>query len=382
MATRVSRRKLLLSSIFGVAFSAAPGAITSISNLTVGRAFAQNLAVEKDPIKYYWNKKLSELASVEPFNCSDEDKERHQIYCAVVFSILYGYFNGNRRGEVGEYPMRAKQKASGLGTNSRYSGGYYFGHNICAIAVDEDGEIIDFDFNNAELLNDSTQHAEVRLIRRLFSLADAYEKNKTDTLTSVAADMHRDYNKTLNNITIYTSMESCAQCSGMMTLANIPKVVYLQSDPTQYQIGKIMFRLSRPVGQMNGGGAPRPISGKEIGFMLTDKIDKSYEDYRSSVGSTFPKQAFYKPPGSESDSSRWNITQSITSFVCTDVAMDHFADGRALLNKAVLKYPDFRPVLTNTRQTNQKIFSNNEVLNSARNFVEYSLTKGKRGISR
>ena len=269
--SRLSRRRFVKNSVAGAAFASVSTNIAEIFSSHNGIAKAQDVFHAKDPIKYYWDKKLSEVLSLESYKCSFEEKERHQIYCMTVFSLLHGYFNGNRRGELGEYPMRAKQKISSAGTESRYSGGFYSGHNICAIAVDEDGEIIDFDFNAAELLNDSTQHAEVRLIRRLFSLADVYETREDSALLPNAAVMTRDYNKTLDDVTIYTSMESCAQSSGTMTLANIPRVVYVQADPTQYEIGRLMYRLSRPVGQTGGPGAPRPIAGNEIDFSLTER---------------------------------------------------------------------------------------------------------------
>ena len=119
----------------------------------------------------------------------------------------------------------------------------YFGHNIACIAVDENGEIIDFDFNHNELYNSSAEHAEARLVRRIFSLNQAYDHWQTHG----AGESFIPYANVFNGVTIYTSLESCAQCSGIMTLANMLRVVYLQSDPGQYLVGNILYNLSRPV---------------------------------------------------------------------------------------------------------------------------------------
>src|SRR3981189_2447238 len=42
----------------------------------------------------------------------------------------------------------------------------YLGHNIACIAVDGNGEIIDFDFNHNDLFRSSAEHAESRMVRR------------------------------------------------------------------------------------------------------------------------------------------------------------------------------------------------------------------------
>ena len=50
----------------------------------------------------------------------------------------------------------------------------YLGHNIAAIAVSPTGRIVDFDFNHNELFNSSAEHAEARLLRRLFALGKQF----------------------------------------------------------------------------------------------------------------------------------------------------------------------------------------------------------------
>ena len=84
-----------------------------------------------------------------------------------------------------------------------------------------------------------------------------------------------------------------------MALANVKQVVFLQPDPTQYMIGKIMYRLSRPVGKEGGSGAPRPISGTEVGMTATQRLSDDYKSFKAKVGTGPSQTPFYKPPGSE-----------------------------------------------------------------------------------
>ncbi len=127
-----------------------------------------------DPEKglgYYWNQPVSALATVQPNALSEGAAERHRLYSLMTFALIHAYFNGNKNGLEGEYPWRAKQRRA----NGTYEGESYIGHNIACIAVDENGEIVDFDFNHNEMFNSSVEHAEARLIKRIFSLNQIYD---------------------------------------------------------------------------------------------------------------------------------------------------------------------------------------------------------------
>ena len=86
-----------------------------------------------------------------------------------------------------------------------------------------------------------------RIVRRLFSLTDVFDSWKTGERIG---DRSRAFS--LQNVTLYTSLESCAQCSGVMSLGGVKQVVYLQNDFTAYMIGNIMFNLSNPVAGLPG----------------------------------------------------------------------------------------------------------------------------------
>ena len=46
------------------------------------------------------------------------------------------------------------------------------------------------------------------------------------------------------NVTVYTSLEPCSQCAGIMALGRVREVVYLQTDPGMYSISNILRRLT------------------------------------------------------------------------------------------------------------------------------------------
>ncbi|MGN6812127.1 MAG: hypothetical protein ACTHMP_14755, partial [Thermomicrobiales bacterium] len=178
---------------------------------------------------------------------TDEVKERHLIFALLLMALVEDQWDQNTRDKPG--------------------GGREFveGQNIGAIAVDSFGRVIDFDFNHNLLFNSSLEHAEARLLRRLFTLtlyddlkrpvsaaglspeavadwvrqelwlgidqpeaAGAFRRvddapagppplpNDFGMQDTPSTTIHRDliYTKVLPEFTIYTSLEPCAQCSG------------------------------------------------------------------------------------------------------------------------------------------------------------------------
>ena len=130
-----------------------------------------------------------------------------------------------------------------------------------------------------EVVEIQKEHAEARLVRRLYSLAQiseawpapvathdsTSEKRRAvavslgNASTTANADPGKKSYASLKEVTIYTSLESCAQCSGIMALAAVKQVVYLQTDPGTYWIGRILWNLTADPMR-----APLPISGDMI----------------------------------------------------------------------------------------------------------------------
>lgn len=316
------------------------------------------------PIARKWTSPLSEVATLGPLGATEQEKERHRIHSLLLFALMRRYFNGNRNGPRGTYPWRENQRED----DGRYAGGDYLGHNIGALAVDGTGEVIDFDFNHNQLFNSSAEHAEARLIRRVFSLTQLYD----DWQTRKPSDppRTRGYSTLLSDVTVYTSLESCAQCSGVMALGQVGQVVYLQRDPGTYHIGNIMWNLTaREV----GGGekaqikatAPRPIPGSEIDFSYFDELNELYRDYYGAVRT----KPFHEWKGKK------DKTSALTAFLCTDAALGVFERARKEflgLTKGKLAHPKYKPKKAGAK-------TNQEVLALAVQFHDYASDVGRRG---
>ena len=94
------------------------------------------------------------------------------------------------------------------------------GHNVGSVLVDGDGKIVYWARNSNHITKNGTQHGEVRLILGYLSDFQTYN---------------------LPGYTVYTTLEPCVQCSGMMKMVSMKRVVYGQSDPG---FGKALERLS------------------------------------------------------------------------------------------------------------------------------------------
>jgi tRNA(Arg) A34 adenosine deaminase TadA len=336
------------------------------------------------PLAKLWARPLGEVIGLAPTaDLRPEWQERHRIYSLLTLALLAAYFNGNNRGPQGTYPWRERQVEG-----DHYRGGAYLGHNIAAVAVDPAGRVIDFDFNHNEIFNSSVEHAESRLLRRLFSLANLREDWSPPTevaLRDVDArggpmgagapgDLNaphvptHPYGSLLSGYTIYTSLESCAQCSGIMTLARLKQVVYCQRDPGQYMIGFLMATLGMSTG--TGGRSyppPVPIAGDTIGLEQFGALEKAFGAFRSGLR----RRAYYVSPGG-----RPERTASITSFLCTDLALEIFEASRAQLDGLQLAHPRFPE---ERKGWPENTLSNQQALGHARAFLEYAIEFGRRG---
>jgi len=242
----------------------------------------------------------------------------------------------------------------------------YVGHNIACVAVDGNGEIIDFDFNHNNFFRSSAEHAESRMVRRLFSLTDIFDSWKTGDRIG---DKSRAFS--LQNVTLYTSLESCAQCSGVMSLGGVKQVVYLQNDFTAYMIGNIMFNLANPVSGLPG--APIPIPASEVGLQqfkaLNDANLAFMKDIQDAKNRNDATRAFFVSP----DKTFVDYDPDITSFLCTDVARDLLEEGGKQLDAMTLKFP------TAKHPNERDVLSNQECLEEARSFFKYADLEGYRG---
>jgi tRNA(Arg) A34 adenosine deaminase TadA len=341
-----------------------------------------------DPLAQFWHKNVSHLIEVKlPQELSREAiQERHRIYMLLLMAIVTRFWNGNNDGPLGIYPFREAQKATDQGTKPncvRYRGDMnasddaqriswdrYLGHNIACVAVDGKGEILDFDFNHNAIFRSSVEHAETRVVRRLFSLTDLPDDWKTGQPIP-----EKSRAIALKGVTIYTSLESCAQCSGVMSLGRVKQVVYLQNDPGAYRIGNIMYNLAgnEPPDPDGDGSAlaALPIAASAIGLPYLDDLNRKYDRFRDQQGDAEKKkekaQAYFQP----CTASPVNYTTSITSFLCTDMALNVFRNGANEFHSMALKQEAF--------QNQPDSWSNAECLAEAKRFFQYVDVEGFRG---
>jgi tRNA(Arg) A34 adenosine deaminase TadA len=309
------------------------------------------------PLKARWAEPLGAVASAPSLDLTDGHAERHRTYCLLLMALLAHHWTPLKHGRRGRYPWCA---ASDGGPALLPE---YLGHNIAALGVDGNGRVIDFEFNHNALFDSSAEHAEVRLVRRLYSLARVSDSWGA---TTVAGRGRRAATKYLNlsDVTVYTSLESCSQCSGAMMLARVKEVVYLQTDPTAYWIGRILHNLSD-----DGLRAPLPIAGAEVGLDHFAELDAAYARFKAGVCDARP---FYVSEAGEAD-----VTTSMTSFLCTEDARAIFQRGadhfRELAQGRALEHPGYRPPDVLDALTNA------DVVAEADDFLRYAVAHGSRG---
>ncbi len=165
------------------------------------------------------------------------------------------------------------------------------GHNIGSILVAPNGQIVNWARNCNAALSNGTQHGEVRLMSGYLNRVGGY---------------------TLKEHTIYTTLEPCAQCSGMMILCSIKRTVYGQTDPG---FGKAIERLtldSKKWNEMGYKPYPREVISDRSKTKYCEYLDEAYEE----------------------------VGGSITEFLLTEKAKSIFSSSLEELHNYNLKYPE------------------------------------------
>jgi tRNA(Arg) A34 adenosine deaminase TadA len=407
---KVNRRDFIATTTAAAGAASALGAAVSVP------ASAQSLLAPPPgfdtqvPLIENWNRQLGDLVDVTTGLRRDAPelgdpavRDRHKIFCYLLMKLIVRFWNGNKKGPLGTYPLRQAQldRPQLPEKPQRYRGEMianpgglrvnwdrYLGHNIACIAVDGNGEIIDFDFNHNDFFRSSAEHAESRMVRRLFSLTDVFDGWKTGKKLS-----DKPHLASLNDVTLYTSLESCAQCSGVMSLAGVRQIIYLQNDFTAYKIGNLMYNLANrgagvdsrgnPILDWKGKpvpslpGAPIPIAGSEVQLDEFKKLNDANMAFARNIlaakAANNLNGAFFVPDNGNPD-----FDPSITSFLCTDVALKIFQDGAAKLDALTLD-PASRDWRFPDKPDNKQILSNQECLEKAREFFKYADIEGYRG---
>lgn len=157
-----------------------------------------------------WAKPLSASATLAPVDRSPAAAERHRIYAHLCGAVVAAQFNHRKYGYEGEYPLCVETATAETTVAS------YQGHNIAALAVDATGRVTDYAFNHNALFASTVEHAEARLLARLFSVKGslAHHGNPVSAEPGpVGTYEKKKYSKVLRDTTVYTSLESRAPAS-------------------------------------------------------------------------------------------------------------------------------------------------------------------------
>jgi tRNA(Arg) A34 adenosine deaminase TadA len=180
------------------------------------------------------------------------------------------------------------------------------GYNIGSVLVAPSGQVVKWARNAVDTTGNGTQHGEVRLITSYLNTTEFF---------SLASEDNEPY-------VLYTSLEPCAMCSGMMTLQSLHRTVYSQTDP---DYGKAIQRLEFDASTC-GGCPPYP-----RGVIS----DVSPSDYRVWLDTAY---ANYLEKGE---------VRSITKWLTTQNAKNIYGQAlNSLLNYEV-QYPENADVLDN-----------------------------------
>lgn len=300
---------------------------------------------------------------------SDPAKERHRLYSLLAMACTLFFWNGFKKGKAGTYPMNEPVADK----SPKYLKGDYYGHNIVALAVDFDGRVVDFEINHNNLFNSSNEHAESRLVKRIYSLASLADTWNFDTVPK-----NKDDYNTFSDVTIYTTLESCSQCSGIMALAQVKEIAYLQADDGMYLIGNILRNLTEGTKLQ----APNPVDASAYDFEYYDLLNNAFDTFSSTVSSANP---FFIPSNTALPP---DASQSVTSFLCTKIARDIYQNAKNEFDEYLsgvkpLVHPDFRPnkdviQLDGTISTMYAELKNADLLKEFTNFYSYIETNARR----
>jgi tRNA(Arg) A34 adenosine deaminase TadA len=172
------------------------------------------------------------------------------------------------------------------------------GHNIGSILVDENSTPVFWARNSVTVRGNATQHGEVRLIQAFLDCPGI--------------------GKYVDGYSIYTSLEPCAMCTGMMAMTKLKRAVFVQADPEYGHARKALLSIKFP--RIFDQATPHQLSQKEA-------LENGWIRYRAA-----------------------NKGQTITDFLLSDEAHGIYASAQVELAQFKVKYPVNQTLLQSTEK--------------------------------
>ena len=144
------------------------------------------------------------------------------------------------------------------------------GYNIGSVLLSNDslvnGRLVFWARNCNTITHNETQHGEVRLMLGYLAQLNSDRKHG-----KIVPDI-----KNLDGYTVFTTLEPCAQCSGMMTLQKVRRTIYGQSDPG---FGKALERLQLNSTALPNGYTPYPrkVISERSNIIYCDLLEQAYK---------------------------------------------------------------------------------------------------------
>ena len=219
--------------------------------------------------------------TVPPYDPSPVTIERDRIFSLVAYGVVYKNW---QTGTWGTPDAR--------------------GYNIGGVLVDDDDQIVCWARNSVIRLGNDTQHGEVRLMVN-------YLHNDQDEVA-------------LHDYKLYTSLEPCAMCSGMMTMQSVRTTIYGQTDPS---FGDALERLELNSTSLPNGYCPypRPVQSEPSDLEQRRQLDEAYAASSAPDGTTGPSA---------------QTNHSLTVFLTTETAREIYASAAESLASYELEHPE------------------------------------------
>lgn len=185
------------------------------------------------------------------------EAERQTLYLLLAMALVFDGWtiDRSRPKTIAEYEIAAPGRVFPD----------YAGHNICALIVDEQGSIVSFGLNRNVALNSTLEHAEARAVRHAIARFNE---------AAAGGPKKWSFGDILRRHTLYTTLEPCAECAGIMDLANLEGVTFAEDDPAQFRIAAVIYNLQRRRG---GRQAPLPIRADF--FPLWKRLEQGYAQF-------------------------------------------------------------------------------------------------------